>query len=162
MLPRRLLRFRHDARGAAAVEVALAFPFIVMLASGLFEYGSIFYQYELIQTGLRDAARYLARVENPAASEATARNLAIRGTVDTTGAARVKDWQPADIQIAYETTPNPIIDTATGARLYRGRNPLIVIRLSTSIDHSGLGLLQAVGLGPVVITASHEERYVGE
>ena len=156
-----LFLFRRDTRGVAAMEAGLAFPFIVALAAGLFELGSIFYNFELIQTGVRDAARYLARVADPVASEGSARNLALRGTVDSSGALRVKWWQPAHIQISYKTTPNPV-DETTGRRLYRGRDPLIVVRVSTSFDHAGLGLLRAAGLGPVRVAAAHEERYVGE
>ena len=161
MLRNRLFSFRRDTRGVAAMEAGLAFPFIVALAAGLFEFGSIFYNFELIQTGVRDAARYLARVADPAASETAARNLALRGTVDSSGALRVKWWQPTHIQITYKTTPNPV-DETTGLRRYRGRDPLIVVRVSTSFDHAGLGFLKAVGLGPVRIGAADEERYVGE
>ena len=156
-----LLRFRRDTKGVAAMEAGLALPFIVALAAGLFELGSLFYNFELIQTGVRDAARYLARVADPAASEAGARNLALRGTVDATGSLRVNWWQPAHIQITYKTIPNPV-DETTGRRLYRGRDPIIVVRVSTSFDHAGLGLLNAAGLGPVRVAAAHEERYVGE
>jgi Flp pilus assembly protein TadG len=131
------------------------------MAAGLFEFGSLFYNFEMMQTGVRDAARYLARVADPVASEAAARNLAIRGTVDTSGSPRVKLWQPTHIQITYKTIPNPV-DETTGRRLYRGRNPLIVVRVSTSFDHPGTGFLNAVGLGPVRVAAAHEERYVGE
>jgi Flp pilus assembly protein TadG len=161
MLIDRILRFRRDADGAAAVEVGLAFPFIVMFASGLFEYGALFYNFELLQTGVRDAARYLARVENPAASETAARNLAVRGTVDATGALRIGWWQSSDVQITYKTTPNPM-DEDTGTRLYRGRDPLTVIRVSTELNYNGFGLLKSFGLAPVKVIAAHEERYVGE
>lgn len=156
-----LLRFRRDTQGVAAIEAGLAFPFLVLLTAGMFEFGGVFYNYELIQTGVRDAARYLARVPDPVAAESAARNLAIRGTVDGTGAARVKWWQSGDVQITYKTTPNPV-DETTGRRLYRGRDPLVVVRVSTSIDHTGIGLLNAVGLGSVRVSAAHEERYVGE
>src|SRR3712207_158838 len=100
----RLPLFTRDVRGTAAIESALAFPFIVAMVAGLIEFGSLLYNFELIQTGVRDASRYLARVADPAASEAAARNLAIRGTVDSSGALRVKWWQPTQIQITYKTT----------------------------------------------------------
>jgi len=157
----RLFTFKEDTRGTAAVEMGLAFPFLVLLAAGLFEYGALFYNFELIQTGVRDAARYLARVPNPSASETAARNLALRGTVDASGTLRVKWWQSGNIAITYETTPNPV-DEATGRRLYRGSDTITVVRVSTAFDHDGFGLLTKIGLGPVKVTAAHEERYVGE
>jgi Flp pilus assembly protein TadG len=161
MIRTRLPLFRRDARGTAAMEAALAFPFIVALVAGLIEFGSLLYNFELIQTGVRDAARYLARVADPAASEAAARNLALRGTVASSGALRVKWWQPTQIQITYKTTPNPV-DVGTGRRLYRGSDPLRVVRVSTSFDYAGMGLLNVIGLGPIRVAAAHEERYVGE
>jgi Flp pilus assembly pilin Flp len=161
MRAHRLSHFEQDTRGAAAVEVGLSLPFIAMLAAGLFEYGALFYNFELVQTGVRDAARYLARVPDPAASETTARNLALRGTVDPAGTLRVKWWHADDIKIEYKTTPNPM-DEATGRRLYRGSDPLSVVRVSTSFSYSGFGLLNSFGLGPVKVTAAHEERHVGE
>jgi Flp pilus assembly protein TadG len=156
-----LLRFGRSTRATAAIEAGLAFPFILLLAAGMFEFGGIFYSYELIQTGIRDAARYLARVPDPAAAETAARNLAVRGSVDSSGTLRVSWWQASHVQITYELTPNPV-DATTGRRLYRGDDPLRVIRVSTSLDYPGLGLLTGVGLGPVRMTAAHEERYVGE
>jgi Flp pilus assembly protein TadG len=161
MFPIHLRRFKDDPRGVAAVEAGLAFPFIVAFAAGLFEFGSLFYNFQLIQTGVRDAGRYLARVADPVAAEAAARNLALRGTVDSSGTLRVKWWQASHIQITYKTTPNPV-DETTGRRLYRGRDPLVIVRVSTSFDHTGLGFLNALGLGPVRVGAAHEERYVGE
>ena len=161
MLRISLLRFRRDTDGVAAMEAGLALPFIVAMAAGLFELGSVFYNFQLIQTGVRDAARYLSRVADPVASETIARNLALRGTVDSTGSLRVKWWQPTDIQITYRTIPNTV-DETTGRRPYRGRDPLVVVRVSTSFDHAGMGLLNAAGFGPVRVAAAHEERYVGE
>jgi Flp pilus assembly protein TadG len=157
----RLLNFGRDSRGVAALEAGLAFPFIVLMGAGLFEFGSLFYNYELIQTGVRDSARYLARVADPQASETAARNLALRGTVDSSGALRVKWWQASDLQITYRAVANPV-DATTGRRLYRGGDPLTVIRVSTSFNYEGLGLLTKVGLGPFPVTAAHEERYVNQ
>ena len=127
----------------------------------MFEFGGIFYNYELMQTGVRDAARYLARVADPTAAEAAARNLAVRGTVDSTGKLRVKWWQATHIQITYKAIANPV-NNETGRRLYRGADPLRVVQVSTSVNYAGLGLLKFIGLGPVRIDAAHEERYVGE
>jgi hypothetical protein len=144
------------------MEAGLAFPFMVMLGFGLFELGGIFYNYELIQTGVRDAARYLARVANPVESEVTARNLAVRGSIDGTAPLRVRWWQPSDVQISYaKTIPNPV-DPATGRRLYRGPDPIVIIRVSASLEPPGLGYLTKVGLGPIRIGVAHEERYVAQ
>jgi Flp pilus assembly protein TadG len=161
MLRALLFRFRREDAGSAAMEAGLALPFIAFVAATFFEFGSLFYNFEMIQTGVRDAARYLARVADPVAAEGIARNLALRGTVDTSGSLRVSWWQAAHIQITYRTIANPV-DQTSGRRLYRGGDPLRVVRVSTSFDYTGLGLLNAVGLGPVPVAAAHEERHVGE
>ena len=77
------LRAWRDERGAAAIEAAAALPFLVALGAGLFELGGAFYKYELMQTGIRDGARYLARVADPSASPAVtaAKNLAVTGSI---------------------------------------------------------------------------------
>src|SRR4051795_11608138 len=68
-----------DERGVAAVEAALAFPFLLALMAGLFEFDSVFYNFELMQTGVRDAGRYLSRVPDLGAAEESAKRLAVTG-----------------------------------------------------------------------------------
>lgn len=156
-----LCRFGRDRRGTAAIEAALAVPFMVVLASGVIELGTLFYNEELIQTGVRDAARYLAHVQDPPVSEDAARNLATRGTITSSGSLRVSWWQPDQVAVAYEVTPNPV-DAKTGLRLYRGGPSVTTVRVSTTVPYRGQGLLSALGLAPVQVTAAHEERHVGD
>lgn len=160
-LIRTLVRSARDDRGVAAIEAAIAFPFLVALGAGLFEFGTVFYNVELMQTGVRDAARYLARTEEPTAAEAAARNLAVTGAVTAGQPLRVSWWQPQQVRITYRDTPNPI-DPATGLRRYRGADPLKVIRVSTDVPYAGQGLLALIRLGPLQVGAAHEERYVGQ
>lgn len=49
---------RRSRRGSAAVEFALTFPLIVLLAIGIVEYGWLFHEYNQLHTALRDAARF--------------------------------------------------------------------------------------------------------
>ena len=155
------IRRLRDDRGVAAIEAAAALPFIVALGAGVFEFGSLFYNMELMQTGVRDAARYLARAASPIAAETVAKNLAVTGSVTGTASPRVAWWQASHIQVTYRTTPNPV-DPNTGSRLYRGGNPLTVIHVATTVDYGGQGLLAMMKLGPIRVSAAHEERYVGQ
>ena len=85
----RSLRLRlADERGVAAVEAALAFPFLLALMAGLFEFGSVFYNFELMHTGVRDAGRYLSRVPDLGAAEESAKRLAVTGSIASGQAAR--------------------------------------------------------------------------
>lgn len=56
---RRPLARLADESGVALIEAAIAFPFLVILMAGLFEFGLVFYNFQLVQTGVRDAGRYL-------------------------------------------------------------------------------------------------------
>ena len=156
------VRAWRDERGAAAIEAAAALPFLVALGAGLFELGGAFYKYELMQTGIRDGARYLARVADPSASAAVmaAKNLAVTGSILAGAPARVTGWQTSHLQVTYVQTANPA-DGTTGLRQYRGGANLTTIRVASAMPYTGLGLLSAFGLGAVTIRAAHEERYVG-
>src|SRR5947208_17159427 len=88
-----------DKDGSALVEGAVLLPLLFVLLFGVYEFSWYFYQQHLVSTGLRDAARYLARVNNPCdvnssawpIEETYAKNLATTGSV-AGGAPRVKGW----------------------------------------------------------------------
>jgi Flp pilus assembly protein TadG len=160
--------FRRNEAGAVAVEVTVAIPFLVFLTAGIVEYGRMIYTTQLLQTGVRDAARYLASLPGlPGASsalrdaaEARARRLAATGSI-TGGPLRVAGWSAdaAGIGIAYEPVANPR-DAVTGLRAFRGDDTVYVVRVTGSMSYTGIGLLQALRIGPVAVNAVHEERHV--
>jgi Flp pilus assembly protein TadG len=152
-----------DTRGVSLLEGAILFPFLFTLGLGMFEFGNLLYQYQLVMSGVRDAARHLARVDiTDATAETDAKNIAITGTVDGSGAARVSWWDAADITVTYPTTPNPIIDTNTGARAYRGGDNITEIRVTTTATYGSFGFLGYLGLGPISFTLEHRERHIGD
>ena len=51
-----------DKDGSALVEGAVLVPLLFVLLFGVYEFSWFFYQQHLVSTGIRDAARYLARV----------------------------------------------------------------------------------------------------
>ncbi len=60
--PRRWLsRFRADQAGAALVEMTLIVPLMLTLAAGVFEFSNIIKTKLLLEAGVRDGARYIAR-----------------------------------------------------------------------------------------------------
>jgi Flp pilus assembly protein TadG len=160
--------FGRNETGAVAVEVTVAIPFLVFLTAGIVEYGRMMYATQLMQAGVRDAARYLASLPGlPGASSASrdaaetrARRLAVTGSI-TGGPTRVAGWSAdaAGLGIAYEAVANPR-DAATGLRAYRGDDTVYVVRVMGSMSYTGIGLLRALRIGPVVVNATHEERHV--
>jgi len=55
-------RLIADRRGAAAVEMALALPLLLVLIFGAFDGGNYFLAEHVVQKATRDAARYAARL----------------------------------------------------------------------------------------------------
>lgn len=139
--------FLRDERGVAMTEAIVAVPFLTLLAAGILEFGSVFWQREQIQTGLRDAARYMARCRHAAATcEANARNLAYYGSTAAGTAHRVPDWNATNSNITFtidDTGPYDAISAAT----------------THQILHSPIfGLL---GIDEITVTSNHDQRVIG-
>jgi Flp pilus assembly protein TadG len=161
-----MLRLKHlwaERRGASLVEFTIVMPFLFLLGFGTFEYGSALYGHHMVTTGLRDAARYLARVDDPTSSaeQDKAKQLAVFGQIGGLS-KRVSWWGTGEVNITTSTIANPV-DPDTGSRTYRGPDPIRVVRVATTATYPGFGLLQVIGLGPTLpINVFHEERSIGE
>jgi Flp pilus assembly protein TadG len=154
-------RLCRNQNGAALVEFTVVLPFLVFLGLGAFEFSNALYGHHVITTGLRDAARYLARLDDPTAAETAAKQLAVYGEIG--GASkRVSWWDVGDITVALTTIANPA-DPDTGARTYRGPDPIRVVRVVTTATYPGLGFFAVLGLGSTLaINTFHEERVIGD
>ncbi|MCJ7421284.1 TadE/TadG family type IV pilus assembly protein [Sphingomicrobium astaxanthinifaciens] len=94
----------QDQRGNAAAELALAIPLLVLLFLGAIEMGNYFVSAHHLQKGVRDAARYAARVPygdlstggctyaTGSAADTAIRNLARTGSVDASRQPRLNFW----------------------------------------------------------------------
>ena len=56
-----LQSLRRDNEGSALIEGAIILPVLFILVFGVFEFSWLICQQHLISTGIRDAARYIAR-----------------------------------------------------------------------------------------------------
>src|SRR5882672_42537 len=89
MLTPMLQPLSRNDDGSALIEGAIVVPVLCVLLFGVYEFSWFFYQQHLISTGLRDAARYIARLPAPCNSasfnwpvdQASARNLATTGSI---------------------------------------------------------------------------------
>jgi Flp pilus assembly protein TadG len=109
-----LKRLRTDGSGAALIEFTIVAPLLLLVGLGIFEFGNVLYGHHLVNTGVHDAARYLARVDDPTASAASAKQLAVYGQIGGS-AKRVSWWGTGDVSVSLSSIPNPI-DEVTGAR----------------------------------------------
>src|SRR5258707_1844738 len=88
MLRRSIASLWHDTEGSAFVEAAVVLPVLVPLMLGFLEFSWYFHKQQLVESGVRDAARYLARTNgansdaNPcsvASAVSNAQNIAVNG-----------------------------------------------------------------------------------
>jgi Flp pilus assembly protein TadG len=156
----------RDEDGSALIEGAIAIPVLCVLLFGIYEFSWFFYQQHVISTGLRDAARYAARL--PAACnssspdwplvQALAKNLATTGSIQG-GVARVAGWTSTAVRLDCSGIENPT--DAGGLSVYRGGPVIYVMTASTRFREPTLGLFGFLGLPSPTISVSHSERVIG-
>jgi Flp pilus assembly protein TadG len=152
----RIRGITRDQGGAALIEFTIMAPFLFSLVFGMAEFGRFLYQYQMVVEGLRDAGRYLARLDaNDATNQGNAANLATTGTIDGSGATRVDGWAAADVAFA-------VTDVDNTAGIYRGGAEIEVIEVTTTFDYADVGFLSALGFDPISIDAAHEQRVILE
>lgn len=141
--------------GAALVECAVILPVFLTLVGGVYEFGFYLYQEQLVTSGVRDAAHYLALTADPTSTtnQASAKNIAVSGSI-TGGSSRVRGWEPSNVSISIDSIDN---SSAT----YGGGAVIQVVTVSTSFVERPLGFLGLLGMKPPTISAYHQERCVG-
>ena len=150
----------RNSEGTALIEAALVVPILCTLVFGVFEFSWLFYQQHLISTGIRDAARYIARTANPnnVTIQTSAKNLATTGAIDG-NTARVSGWWERDINITYVSVDNPV--GVNGLTPFRGGAVIQSVTVSTTFAVRSLGFFGFLGLKPPAFTVSHQERVIG-
>jgi Flp pilus assembly protein TadG len=150
----------RNSDGTALIEGALVVPILCTLVFGVFEFSWLFYQQHLISTGIRDAARYIARTANPnnVTIQTSAKNLATTGAIDG-NIARVSGWWERDVDITYVSVDNPV--GVNGLTPFRGGAVIQSVTVSTTFTVRSLGFFGFLGLTPPAFTVSHQERVIG-
>jgi hypothetical protein len=165
MLMPMLQRPAANDEGSALIEGAIVVPVLCVLLFGVYEFSWFFYQQHLISTGLRDAARYLARLPAPCnptsftwyIDQASAKNLATSGSIGG-GATRVKGWTAANVRLDCTPIDNP---RPSGLSVFRGGSVIYVVTASTRFTDPALGFFGFLGLKSPSISVSHSERVIG-
>jgi Flp pilus assembly protein TadG len=168
MSVRGLLNFWRDEKGSALLEGTILTPFLFILVFGVVEFSYYFYQQHVVSSGVRDAARYLARVQDPndPSAQTIAKNLAATGS-PTGGADRTTGFDPSNVAIqvvylddsalTYNASPAPCSDPA--ANIYN----VCRIQVTGSFAWTPLAnLWDFFGFGAKNITVIHSERFIGQ
>ena len=133
-------RLTADQNGAAAAELALAIPLLLVLIFGSFDAGNYFLAEHVVQKAVRDAARYAARlpitnypscaVPSGGAAEQQTQRVARSG--DPTGAAgqRLAGWTADNMTTV--TISCAVAGTFNNAGIYKdfpnsGAAPIITV-----------------------------------
>jgi Flp pilus assembly protein TadG len=162
-------RLRNDEAGSALLEGAIVVPFLFALVLGALEFSFFFYHQHLVSTGVRDAARYLARTDPTAGgNQTTAQNLASTGSAAGGSARRVTGFDPADVAISFTFVANAL-DGTTHLRPYRqataecggATDQIRIIHVTGSYRYTSLGFLEFFGLSIPTTTVTHSERCIG-
>ena len=157
----------RDQRGAALVEATILAPIMLILFLGVFEFSWFFYQQQLVEIGIRDAARYLSRNDlstmcpcGPCAGTlvVNAQNLATTGSIDASTPSRVCTggktcWDVGDVTISCTLSAVPAGSV--------GSPYIITVTTPTHPDDRSLGFFGFLRLPIPTNSFTHSERSVG-
>ena len=164
------ISFWRDEDGSALVEATIVMPLLLSLFLGVFEFSWFFYNQQLVVSGLRDAARYMTRIEltdgnlDPCAQKDQygalytddAANIATTAQPSAGGSARVGGWSAADVTISCSSSA--ALDAGNYAD---GSTAMTIIDVATSYSDPSLGLFATLGLKAPMLSFSHQERFIG-
>lgn len=146
--------FPSCSRGAAAAEMVLILPFLVVLLFGAVELGYYFYNQHQVVKGVRDGARFASRQPFTAigcngttaivdASAATSIREITRTGRPAGGTARVPGWVNEDIAVSVTCAAHGL----SGEGIYRNNGNPPRIAITTSVDYrslfGGLGVIDS-------------------
>src|ERR1700739_1479764 len=168
-MPEIAMSLWRDEDGSALVEATIVMPLLISLFLGVFEFSWFFYNQQLVVSGLRDAARYMTRIEltggyrdpcvpkdeNGVLYTADAANIATTAQA-TGGSARVSGWSAADVTISCSSSA--ALDAGNYAD---GSTSMTIIDVETRFSDPSLGLFASLGLKPPMLSFSHQERFIG-
>ncbi|WP_234030281.1 TadE/TadG family type IV pilus assembly protein [Erythrobacter mangrovi] len=129
--------------GAAAAELALLLPLLVLMLFGALEVSYYFYNQHQVVKGVRDGARYASRQSftsincDSGSSIPTAVETAIKEVTRTGrpsgGTTRVPGWVNADVTVAV-ICPGTAVTTG----IYTGETNAPVVSITASVDYQSL------------------------
>ncbi len=172
-----LRRARRSQSGVAAVEFVLCLPVIALMLFGTIDIGRLLFDYHAVSKSVRDAARYIARSDGAvlfsdlatcavdpttAAGSPTqnARNMALTGTVDLSGAYIVKYWTDTTTVAVTSVCFDNSAGTYQG--YYAGNANIPIVSVAAAVSFP---FLNGWLFGPsnnLTFTIIHEEVFIGE
>lgn len=159
-----LARLVRSASGAAAAELALCLPMVMALMFGSFEGGNYLLTEHKIVKGVRDGARYAARLSHAnyncgtGAVNATAQTQikeVTRTGRPSGGTVRVRGWSNTTVDVTLSC------DAATNTGLYRDIGAAPRVLVSSVVPYPSLLGRLGFDTSGVVVRAQAEAAVMG-
>lgn len=174
----RLAGFPGARHGIASVEFALIVPLLTLLLFGTIEVGRMISDYQAVTKGVRDATRYLTRVDGvdctggtgtlDAARLAEARNLALSGRIATPSDAdyRLTYWTaPESVAVAVTCQAKTLADGTALSGIYAPATYVPQITVTANVNFLRLFgdlILAGNANGDLPFAVAHTQLHIGE
>lgn len=150
-------------RGTAMLELAIILPLLVILLFGFIEIGRAFYQENILTRALVTGARFMAREPDAVDRDTCQPGDAWSAAVNE--AVRLVVYRGSDGSLRL-----PELDQASavtfGLRVETvGASPACVIHAEARAQFAAIfgdSIVPMLNLGPFILNATVEERYIGE
>jgi len=128
-MTRLLKELRGDDRGGAIAEFMLGLVPLVIAFALIFEFGRAFWSHQAVIKGVRDATRYLTRVEDPtdATAQEIAQRLLLTGQQEEGGTARWSSGSEPAMEVSITE-----VDNTAGA--FRGPATIRIVNLAANVE----------------------------
>lgn len=161
-----LSRLLRQQSGAAAAEMALVAPLLIILMFGSMELGHYFYSEHVVVKAVRDGARYAARqgFTNYTCPGATIGGSVVADTQRVTrtnqvapgGTPRLADWtNDASVSVTISCFDN---SSGTYTSFYEGSAQFPVVTVSATVPYTSL--FSAIGFNSVALRLRSTEQSV--
>ena len=157
-----LNRLTTDDRGGAIAEFMLGMVPLVIAFALVFEFGRAFWSHQAAIKGVRDATRYLTRVEDPAdpAAQDVAQRLLLTGQQAPGGVERWSSGSALPMEVS-------ITEVANADDTFRGPDPIRIVNVAANVELqlplSGVfALFGGSGLGVVTYAVGDTARHYGK
>ena len=162
---RALIRLSADRAGAAAAEMALVMPLLIILMVSTFELGHYFLSEHVVQKSVRDAARYASRLpmnnypgcSPTAAAQTQIQKVARTGTPNGT-VQRLQGWNNdtmTTVSVSCDTS-----GTYTGIYVdFPGGVPIVTV--SAVVPYPSLFGVMGISNTSLVVTARSQSAVFG-
>jgi hypothetical protein len=126
---RLLTRLITNDRGGALAEFMLGLVPLVLALALIFEFGRAFWSHQAVIKGVRDATRYLTRVEDPSdpAAQAVAQSLLLTSQQGPGGVQRWSSGSAAPMEVSIAAIDN------TGGT-FRGPATIRMVNVAANVE----------------------------